>query len=159
MDNYKNLAEQDLIDNDKQKNSSLDYFQLNFDNNSKSNIKVNDNIKLSVNSDSNKILALEDKKQTRQKCLDLISFEINNIINNSSLGIIEEHDLSKSSIVTIRNIHKTYLIGLEGVPALRGVSLNVKVGEFLVILGTSGGGKTSLLNTIGTIDQPSRVKY
>ncbi len=61
-------------------------------------------------------------------------------------------------IITLRNLHKTYLIGVEGVPALRGVSLKIKRGEFLVILGTSGGGKTTLLNLIGTIDCPSRVK-
>ena len=63
---------------------------------------------------------------------------------------------SEPDVIVLRNIHKTYLIGLEGVPALRGVSLNVKKGEFLTIFGTSGGGKTTMLNIIGTIDTPSR---
>ena len=58
--------------------------------------------------------------------------------------------------ISLRNIHKTYLIGIEGIPALRGVSLKVKKGEFLIIFGTSGGGKTTMLNIIGTIDTPSR---
>lgn len=53
-------------------------------------------------------------------------------------------------------MHKTYLLGLEGVPALRGVSLTINSGEFITILGTSGGGKTTLLNIIGTIDKPSK---
>ncbi len=72
----------------------------------------------------------------------------------------QEHKEGDNSdyIITLRNLHKTYLIGVEGVPALRGVSLKIKRGEFLVILGTSGGGKTTLLNLIGTIDCPSRVK-
>jgi putative ABC transport system ATP-binding protein len=48
------------------------------------------------------------------------------------------------------------LIGIEGVTAVRGVSATVKQGEFVCILGTSGGGKSSLLNIIGTIDNPSR---
>ena len=58
--------------------------------------------------------------------------------------------------VALRNVHKTYLLGLEGVPALRGVTATILRGEFIVILGKSGGGKTSLLNAIGTIDRPTR---
>ena len=54
------------------------------------------------------------------------------------------------------NVHKTYLLGIEGVPALRGVGLTINDGEFISILGTSGGGKTTLLNIIGTIDKPSK---
>ena len=47
-------------------------------------------------------------------------------------------------------------MGLEGVPALRGVNLSIHRGEFVCILGTSGGGKTTLLNIIGTIDKPTK---
>ena len=73
------------------------------------------------------------------------------------LKIEEEKDSSyQKPAITLRNIHKTYLIGIEGVPALRGVSLTINKGEFLTIFGTSGGGKTTMLNIIGTIDAPSR---
>ena len=48
------------------------------------------------------------------------------------------------------------MLGIEGVPALRGVNLTIHEGEFICILGTSGGGKTTLLNIIGTIDKPSK---
>eukprot|EP00945_MAST-04E_sp_MAST-4E-sp1_P003537 g3537.t1 len=58
--------------------------------------------------------------------------------------------------VRIRNLHKTYLLGIEGVPALRGVNADIKYGEFVMLLGKSGSGKTTLLNLIGTIDQPTR---
>ncbi|ETO32037.1 ABC transporter family protein [Reticulomyxa filosa] len=54
------------------------------------------------------------------------------------------------------NNNKTYLLGLEGVPALRGVSMTIDEGEFIVILGKSGGGKTSMLNIMGTIDKPTK---
>ena len=66
---------------------------------------------------------------------------------------IEENN---REVIKIVNVHKTYLLGIEGVPALRGVNLTVQDGEFITILGTSGGGKTTLLNIIGTIDKPSK---
>ncbi|KAL9652516.1 hypothetical protein ABK040_000088 [Willaertia magna] len=59
-------------------------------------------------------------------------------------------------IIELDNIQKTYLLGIEGVPALRGVNLKIKRGEYVVIYGTSGGGKTSMLNIIGTIDKPTK---
>lgn len=70
----------------------------------------------------------------------------------------EEDKINEGSeeVIKLVNVHKTYLLGLEGVPALRGVGLSIKAGEFITILGTSGGGKTTLLNIIGTIDKPSK---
>eukprot|EP01022_Parablepharisma_sp_SALTPOND_P015024 TRINITY_DN2095_c0_g1_i1.p8 TRINITY_DN2095_c0_g1~~TRINITY_DN2095_c0_g1_i1.p8 ORF type:complete len:433 (-),score=63.53 TRINITY_DN2095_c0_g1_i1:9673-10971(-) len=67
--------------------------------------------------------------------------------------IVEEE---KEDVIKIENAHKTYLLGLEGVAALRGVSLTIKKKEFVCIFGTSGGGKTTLLNIIGTIDKPTK---
>jgi ABC-type glutathione transport system ATPase component len=63
------------------------------------------------------------------------------------LGSDESHH-DTSAIVSLEAVHKTYLLGVEGVPALRGVSLSVRSGEFLMIIGSSGGGKSSLLNVI-----------
>lgn len=80
-------------------------------------------------------------------------------------GILQDEDESDSGeeikddakeVIRLVNVHKTYLLGLEGVPALRGVNLTINDGEFICILGTSGGGKTTLLNIIGTIDKPSK---
>jgi len=69
---------------------------------------------------------------------------------------LDLNDENVDTIIELNNIHKTYLLGLEGVPALRGVNLIVKRGEFVCVFGTSGGGKTSLLNIIGTIDKPTK---
>jgi len=71
-------------------------------------------------------------------------------------GANHEGDVEEEDVVKLSNIHKTYLLGIEGVPALRGVSMTVKRGEFVCIFGTSGGGKTSMLNIIGTIDKPTK---
>jgi putative ABC transport system ATP-binding protein len=68
----------------------------------------------------------------------------------------EEIKENTREVIRLVNVHKTYLLGLEGVPALRGVSITINDGEFITILGTSGGGKTTLLNIIGTIDKPSK---
>jgi len=61
-----------------------------------------------------------------------------------------------NNVIVLRNVCKTYLLGIEGVPALRGITLTIRRGEFVVILGKSGSGKTSLLNVLGTIDKPTR---
>eukprot|EP01097_Dermamoeba_algensis_P000429 TRINITY_DN1148_c0_g1_i4.p1 TRINITY_DN1148_c0_g1~~TRINITY_DN1148_c0_g1_i4.p1 ORF type:complete len:314 (-),score=64.35 TRINITY_DN1148_c0_g1_i4:493-1434(-) len=73
----------------------------------------------------------------------------------ASAELLEE-DRDNSEVIKLNNIHKTYLLGIEGVPALRGVSMSVRRGEFVCIYGTSGGGKTSMLNIIGTIDKPTK---
>ena len=63
---------------------------------------------------------------------------------------------SNDYIVQIEDVHKSFVMGKEAVPALRGVSLNVKRGEILCLMGPSGSGKTTMLNIIGGLDTPSR---
>jgi ABC-type lipoprotein export system ATPase subunit len=58
-------------------------------------------------------------------------------------------------MISIHQLHKTYHRGAESVEAVRGVDLEISRGEFVVILGPSGGGKSTLLNLIGGIDHPT----
>ncbi|MHA1672625.1 MAG: ABC transporter ATP-binding protein [Promethearchaeota archaeon] len=60
--------------------------------------------------------------------------------------------------ILVDGIHKTYLLGTTAVPALRGVDLKIKPGEFVGLMGPSGCGKTTLLNLIGGLDYPTRGK-
>lgn len=59
------------------------------------------------------------------------------------------------TVVETKEVTKAYRVGKVEMPALRGVSMAVKEGEFTAIVGPSGSGKTTLLNIIGCIDDPT----
>jgi lipoprotein-releasing system ATP-binding protein len=62
---------------------------------------------------------------------------------------------SSDQLQTI-NLHKSYYKGSIEVPVLRGVSMSVRQGEFLAIVGQSGSGKSTLLHLLGTLDAPDQ---
>ena len=61
-----------------------------------------------------------------------------------------------STLVTLRNITKTYQRGPEKVQVLHGIDLDIERGDFVALMGPSGSGKTTLLNLIGGLDSPSQ---
>jgi putative ABC transport system ATP-binding protein len=61
-----------------------------------------------------------------------------------------------STLVSIRNLHKTYRRGPETVDVLHGIDLDIDRGDFVALMGPSGSGKTTLLNLIGGLDSPTR---
>ena len=62
-------------------------------------------------------------------------------------------------MITLSNIHKTYRTGGKPLHVLRGVSLNIKPGEFVSIMGHSGSGKSTLLNVLGLLDRYDEGEY
>ena len=60
-----------------------------------------------------------------------------------------------ASLVSIRNLTKTYQRGPEKVEVLHGIDLDIERGDFVALMGPSGSGKTTLLNLIGGLDSPS----
>ncbi len=59
-----------------------------------------------------------------------------------------------AAIVEVRDLYKSYRRGVQDIPVLSGISLEVPEGDFLALMGPSGSGKTTLLNLIAGIDRP-----
>jgi len=62
------------------------------------------------------------------------------------------------SIIRLENVWKIYKMGQVEVPALRGINIDIKKGDFVSIMGPSGSGKSTAMNMVGALDIPTRGK-
>ncbi len=74
------------------------------------------------------------------------------------LGVAPRLDapVAEASVLAVRAVDKTFGRGAQGVEALRGIDLDVRRGEIVVLLGASGCGKSTLLSMIAGLEAPSR---
>lgn len=63
------------------------------------------------------------------------------------------------TVIKVADLHKYYELGETRVHALRGVSLEIRAGEFVAIMGASGSGKSTFMNILGCLDKPSSGTY
>ena len=63
------------------------------------------------------------------------------------------------SIIHLENIRKSYYLGKQELPVLKGISLDVYRNEYVALMGPSGSGKSTLMNILGCLDSPSGGRY
>lgn len=64
-----------------------------------------------------------------------------------------------NEIIKATNLKREFLVGIEKVAALKGISFTIHEGEFVTIMGASGSGKSTLLNILGCLDTPTSGEY
>src|SRR5258707_2237781 len=67
--------------------------------------------------------------------------------------------MNNGALVRLVDVHKVYRTGEMEVPAVRGVSIEIKRGEFVALMGASGSGKSTLMNILGCLDRPTTGHY
>ena len=67
--------------------------------------------------------------------------------------------MSKPTIIELRKIAKRYMMGDGGFYALDGIDLDIRLNDYLAIVGSSGSGKSTLMNLLGCLDYPTAGQY
>jgi putative ABC transport system ATP-binding protein len=64
-----------------------------------------------------------------------------------------------SAIISLHDIHKSYYLGRQELPVLKGINLSIRKNEYVALMGPSGSGKSTLMNILGCLDTATSGQY
>src|SRR6188768_1524027 len=64
-----------------------------------------------------------------------------------------------SAILQLKDIQKSYFLGKQALPVLKGISMDIFKNEYVALMGPSGSGKSTLMNILGCLDSPTGGRY
>src|SRR4249919_840791 len=67
--------------------------------------------------------------------------------------------MTSTAIILLDRIVKSYFMGKQAIPVLKGISLNIAKNEYVALMGPSGSGKSTLMNILGCLDSPTSGTY
>lgn len=94
---------------------------------------------------------IEDKKIANKAAVNDRSAVVNG-------QMVKNRSPATNSMITVTGLKRIHMLGNVAVPALRGINLEIKKGEFVAIMGKSGSGKSTLLHILGLLDEPTEGK-
>jgi putative ABC transport system ATP-binding protein len=62
-------------------------------------------------------------------------------------------------IIYLQDLRKSYFLGRQELPVLKGINLEIHKNEYVALMGPSGSGKSTLMNILGCLDSPTRGRY